>query len=71
MNNTPTPVPPHVNGTRRLGLNSKAHAYLQAMTKTGLYGATVEEVIHSLILAGVRDAVERGFVKLPKDRKSA
>jgi len=37
--------------------------YLVAMARTGLYGSTPDEVVISLVLAGIREAVDRGFIK--------
>ncbi len=45
-------------------LSDQQIAYLEAMKRTGLYGATLDEVVVSLLLAGIRDAVDRDFIKL-------
>ena len=50
--------------TGKIELTSQQVEYLSAMKRTGLYGATVDEVVVGLILAGIRDAVERDFIKL-------
>jgi hypothetical protein len=38
--------------------------YLEDLLETGLYGEDLDQVAETLVLAGVRQAVEAGFIKL-------
>lgn len=50
--------------TGNIELSAQQVEYLASMARTGLYGSNVDEVVVSLILAGIRDAVDRDFIKL-------
>lgn len=43
-------------------VTEQQHGYVLALVKTGLYGSTDREVIHTLLMEGLRKAITDGFI---------
>lgn len=48
----------------RFVLSEAEAAYISDLLDTGLYGRTWDEAVSSLLLAGIRNAVESGHINL-------
>jgi len=42
--------------------------YLEALVRRGTHGTSVSNVMTTLVETGVRDAIERGYIKLIDER---
>lgn len=47
-----------------LTLAVETYAFLEALKKLGTHGSTARAVARTLIEMGIRDAIERGYLKL-------
>jgi hypothetical protein len=51
-------------GFMSIELDAELSLYVLDMLATGLYGSDAKEVVESLVMAGIRDAVARKFIAL-------
>jgi len=45
-------------------IESSTMQYIVDLSKTGVYGANIDEVVEGLILEGVRRAIDDGHIKI-------
>jgi hypothetical protein len=56
---------------KRVDLTVSAHTYrfLAALKKRGTHGGSVAKVARSLIESGIREAIDKGYIKLDAGEK--
>lgn len=58
------PRPKEPTDRLNLTLSSVTLGYLQQLARAGTHGTSATDVAKTLIEAGIRDAIERGYIKM-------